>query len=189
VQKKPKKLLRNGPSTKTVSSNPVRRSGRPSLCQSTPRGGADNRPSAEQPREAERTIKSLPSNPTRRDKRPGPCQANRRKGKTNAMLLTRVSMTRCATTKPLRTTNTVSRSLCRTQRYVVTYSLRRSPTDVYTPVNPGRRDLSVGVSTVTHVQERTGRYTMLGVCLRMLEGDARVMTEDEVVLNTTLNPS
>jgi hypothetical protein len=30
---------------------------------------------------------------------------------------------------------------------------------------------------------------MLGVCLRMLEGDTRVMTEDEVVLNTTLNPS
>jgi hypothetical protein len=30
---------------------------------------------------------------------------------------------------------------------------------------------------------------MPGVCLRMLEGDARVMTEDEVVLNTTLNPT
>jgi hypothetical protein len=30
---------------------------------------------------------------------------------------------------------------------------------------------------------------MPGVCLRMLEGDARVMMEDEVVPNTTLNPT
>jgi hypothetical protein len=71
-KKKNKKLLKNGPSTKTVSSNPW--------------GGTDDQvsakqpheterttgPSAEQTREAERTIKSLPSNPTRRDKRPGP---------------------------------------------------------------------------------------------------------------------
>jgi hypothetical protein len=57
------------------------------------------------------------------------------------------------------------------------------------PVNLGCRDLSVGVSTVTYIQERIGWYTMPGVCLRMLEGDARVMTKDEDVLNTTLNPT
>lgn len=55
------------------------------------------------------------------------------------------------------------------------------------PVNLGCTNLSVEVSTMTSIQERIGRYTMPGVCLRMLEGDARVMMEDEVVLNTTLN--
>jgi hypothetical protein len=46
------------------------------------------------------------------------------------------------------------------------------------PVNSNCGDLSTEVSTVTHMLERTGQYPILGVCLRVLEGDARGLTED-----------
>jgi hypothetical protein len=55
------------------------------------------------------------------------------------------------------------------------------------PVNPGHRDLSIGASTVIGILEITGRDAIPGECQRAPKGDARVMTEDEVVLNTTLN--
>jgi hypothetical protein len=55
------------------------------------------------------------------------------------------------------------------------------------PVNSDRGDLSTRVSTMTHTPERTRQYSILGVYLRMLDIDARGMTEDEAVPDTTLN--
>ena len=48
-------------------------------------------------------------------------------------------------------------------------------------------DLSIGVSTVIHTPEGMGQYTVPGICLRMMKGDAKGMTEDEVVPKTYLN--
>jgi hypothetical protein len=55
------------------------------------------------------------------------------------------------------------------------------------PVNSDRRDLNIGTFTVTRITKRTGQYAILGVCQHVTKDDTRVMTEDEVVLNTTLN--
>jgi hypothetical protein len=55
------------------------------------------------------------------------------------------------------------------------------------PVNPSRRDLSIAVSTVTHTPEGTRQYVVPGIRLRMMKGDAKGMTEDEVVPKTSLN--
>jgi hypothetical protein len=48
-------------------------------------------------------------------------------------------------------------------------------------------NLSIGVSTVTQTPEWMGQYVVPGLCLRMMKGDAKGMTEDEVVLKTSLN--
>jgi hypothetical protein len=53
--------------------------------------------------------------------------------------------------------------------------------------DPVRRNLTIWVSTVTHTPEGTGQYVVAGVRLRMMKDDAREMTEDEVVLKTSLN--
>jgi hypothetical protein len=53
--------------------------------------------------------------------------------------------------------------------------------------NPSRRDLNIGVSTVTHTPEGTGQYAVTGIRLRVMKGDAKGTTEDEVVLETSLN--
>jgi hypothetical protein len=57
------------------------------------------------------------------------------------------------------------------------------------PDNPNHGDLSTGVSIVTHTLEGTGQYTVLvlGICLRMMKGDAKGVMEDEVVLKTSLS--
>jgi hypothetical protein len=55
------------------------------------------------------------------------------------------------------------------------------------PVNPSRGDLSIEVSTVTHMPEGTGQYVVLSVRVYMMEGDREGMMEDEVVLKTFLN--
>jgi hypothetical protein len=54
------------------------------------------------------------------------------------------------------------------------------------PDNPSRRGLSMGVSTVTHTLEGTGQYTVPGIRLHMIKGDAKGMTKDDVVLKVTL---
>lgn len=56
-------------------------------------------------------------------------------------------------------------------------------------VNSGRGDLVTKVSRVAHTPERSRQYPILGIYLRTLDSDARGMTEDETVLNTTLNLS
>jgi hypothetical protein len=43
------------------------------------------------------------------------------------------------------------------------------------PVNPSRRDLSIGVSTVTHTPEGTGKYAVPGIHLCMMKDDAKGM--------------
>jgi hypothetical protein len=53
--------------------------------------------------------------------------------------------------------------------------------------NPSHRDLSIRVSTVTHMLEGMGQYALPGIHLCMMKGDAKGMTEDEVVLKTSLN--
>jgi hypothetical protein len=55
--------------------------------------------------------------------------------------------------------------------------------------DPCHRNLNIRVSTVTYILEGTGKYTIPRVCLRMMKDDARGMTKDEVVLNTSLNHS
>jgi hypothetical protein len=40
---------------------------------------------------------------------------------------------------------------------------------------------------MARIPERTKQYATPGVCLRVLKGDTRDMTEDGVILNTTLN--
>jgi hypothetical protein len=55
------------------------------------------------------------------------------------------------------------------------------------PVNSSREDLSIGVSIVTHTLEGMRQYAVPGIRLRMMEGDTEGMTEDEVVLKTSLN--
>jgi hypothetical protein len=55
------------------------------------------------------------------------------------------------------------------------------------PVNPSHRDLSIGVSTVTHTPEETGQYVVPDLCLHMIEVDVEGIMEDEVVLKTSLN--
>jgi hypothetical protein len=57
-------------------------------------------------------------------------------------------------------------------------SLSSTMTDMYPywpmePDNPSHRNLSIGVSTVTHTPERMVQYTVTGVCLRMMKDDAR----------------
>jgi hypothetical protein len=44
----------------------------------------------------------------------------------------------------------------------------------------------MGVSTVTHTLEGTGQYTVPGIRLHMIKGDAKGMTKDDVVLKVTL---
>jgi hypothetical protein len=66
--------------TKSLSSNPVRRSEQPTLCRATLRGGAANQPSVEQPCEVAWPTKSLPSNPTRWSDRPSFCRTTLRGG-------------------------------------------------------------------------------------------------------------
>jgi hypothetical protein len=41
---------------------------------------------------------------------------------------------------------------------------------------PDRGDLNTGLSTITHIKERTEQYTISGVHLRMQEGDTRFVT-------------
>jgi hypothetical protein len=53
--------------------------------------------------------------------------------------------------------------------------------------NPSRRDLNVRVSIVTHTPEGMRQYVILVIRLRMMKGDAKGMTKDEVVLKTSLN--
>jgi hypothetical protein len=55
------------------------------------------------------------------------------------------------------------------------------------PVKPRYRDLSIVASTLTGIPERTGQYIIMGCRQCVPKGDARVMTEDEAVLNTILN--
>ena len=62
------------------------------------------------------------------------------------------------------------------------------PIGQWGPDNPSHRDLSTGVSTVTHTPEGTGQYFVPGVRLRMIKGDTKRMTKDEVVLKTSLKP-
>jgi hypothetical protein len=69
--------------------------------------------------------------------------------------------------------------------YAAAYDLRRIPTALWGRSTPVMGDLSTRVSTVTHIPERTRRYTIPGVCLRTHEGDARLMTEDEAAPHTT----
>lgn len=45
------------------------------------------------------------------------------------------------------------------------------------PVNPSHGDLSTEVSIVARILGRMGQYAIAGVCLRMLEGDAGLMTK------------
>jgi hypothetical protein len=53
--------------------------------------------------------------------------------------------------------------------------------------NSSRRDLNIEVSTVTHTLDGTGQYTIPGICLSMMKGDAKGMMGDEVVLKTSLS--
>lgn len=46
--------------------------------------------------------------------------------------------------------------------------------------------LSIGVAIVIRIPGRTGQYTILGVCLHMLEGDVGFMTKVETVSCTTI---
>jgi orotidine-5'-phosphate decarboxylase len=55
------------------------------------------------------------------------------------------------------------------------------------PVDPNYRDLSIRVSTVTHTSEGVGQCVVPGIRLRMMKGDAKGVTEDEVVLKISLN--
>jgi hypothetical protein len=55
------------------------------------------------------------------------------------------------------------------------------------PDNPSHRGLSIEVSTLTHTLEGTRQYAVPSIRLRMMEGDAKGMTEDEVVLKISLN--
>jgi hypothetical protein len=55
------------------------------------------------------------------------------------------------------------------------------------PDDPGSKDLSIGVSTVTHTPEGMRQYAIPDVRLRMMKGDAKGMTEDEVILKTSLS--
>jgi hypothetical protein len=46
--------------------------------------------------------------------------------------------------------------------------------------------LSIRVATVTHIPVRMGQYTILGVCLHMLEGGMGFMTKGETAPCTTI---
>jgi hypothetical protein len=46
--------------------------------------------------------------------------------------------------------------------------------------------LSIGVAIVTRILRRTGQYTILGVCLHMLEGDVGFMTKGKTASCTTI---
>jgi hypothetical protein len=167
AQRKPKKLLEMAH--------------RPSLYWATPRGGADNQVSNEKPYEAERTT-----NPCRATPRDGTndqlsAEQSHETGQTTGsrakLISEMIGPTQCCRpTSPRQdasppnhiwATSVVSKSPCQTQLYVITYSL--SPHSRMGLVNPDRRDLNDGVSIVTHIHERTGRYTISGVCIRMLK--------------------
>jgi hypothetical protein len=77
--------------TKYLSSNPARRSVRPSLCQVTLRGGTADQVSTKQPYEAERSTKSLSSNHARRSGRSILARVTQRGGGLDLVLLTHVS--------------------------------------------------------------------------------------------------
>jgi hypothetical protein len=55
------------------------------------------------------------------------------------------------------------------------------------PDDTGHRDLNIGVSTVTHILEGTGQYTVPGIRLHMMKGDVKGMTKDEVVPKKSLS--
>jgi hypothetical protein len=55
------------------------------------------------------------------------------------------------------------------------------------PDNLSHKDLSIGVSTVTHAPEGMGQYAIPGIRLRMMKCDAKEMTKDEAILHTSLN--
>ena len=55
------------------------------------------------------------------------------------------------------------------------------------PDNPSFKYLIIGVSTVIHTPEGTRQYTVPGIRLRMMEGDAEGMTKDKAVLKMSLN--
>jgi hypothetical protein len=54
------------------------------------------------------------------------------------------------------------------------------------PDDSSRGDLSIGVSTVTPTPKGTGQYIVPGIRLRMIKGDDKGMTKDEVVPKTSL---
>jgi hypothetical protein len=64
------------------------------------------------------------------------------------------------------------------------FVLRASPSG---PAQIYTCNLSIRVSTVTQTPEWMGQYVVPGLRLRMMKGDAKGMTEDEVVLKTSLN--
>lgn len=47
--------------------------------------------------------------------------------------------------------------------------------------HPGRINLIIGVSIVTHTSEGIGQYAVPGVRLRMMKDDVGRMTEDEAI--------
>jgi hypothetical protein len=55
------------------------------------------------------------------------------------------------------------------------------------PDNPNHRSLNIGVSIVTHKTKGAWHYAIPGICLRVMEGDTKWMTEDGVVPKTSLN--
>lgn len=72
VQRKPKKLFKNGPPTTSLPINSTRQGRRLSPCRVNLRGGTYEQVHAEQLHEVERTTKSLPSNIARQSGRPSP---------------------------------------------------------------------------------------------------------------------
>jgi hypothetical protein len=55
------------------------------------------------------------------------------------------------------------------------------------PNDPYCSDLIIGVSTVIDTPEGMRKYAIPGIHLCMMKGDAKDMTEDEVVLKTSLS--
>lgn len=169
--------------TKSLSSNPARRSGRPSLYRAL-RGGATNQVSAEQPYEVERLTKYLSSNleaerPTKLSEAEAPIQYN---GPTSAT-------TRRVVTKPRPDHERGipeghREALVNMKTHYCVWSLVY-PICLVGPVNPIHGDLSTRVSTVTHIPGRMGQHAIPGVCLRMQEGDAGFMSKGEVVPDMT----
>ena len=70
--------------------------------------------------------------------------------------------------------------------YPATHNMDHQGNPTMGPDNPSRRDLSIGVFIVTHTPEGMGQYTVPGIRLHMMKGDAKGMPEDDVVLKVTL---
>lgn len=129
------RLLTAHLSTKSLLSNPARRSGQPSLYQATLRGGTADQVSTKQPYEAERSTKSLSSNHARRSGRSILCRATRRGEGLDLVLLTHVSHDK-------------------TRLHLTTFGLQAH-------ISKGRREVTISTTVRHHVQSQVNLHSPL----------------------------